>query len=79
MTVLAISVDDDLDAYHRFLRNHQLTLLTVNDAAQHSNALFGTNRFPETYVVDRNGYILRKFISSQDWTNPEIVNYLKHL
>ena len=77
--VLAISVDDDLDAYHRFLADHKLTLLTVNDQAQQSNALYGTSRFPETFVVDRKGYIRRKFISSQDWTSPEIVNYLQHL
>jgi cytochrome c biogenesis protein CcmG/thiol:disulfide interchange protein DsbE len=30
-------------------------------------------------VIDRNGQIRRKFISAQDWTSPEIVNYLSHL
>jgi cytochrome c biogenesis protein CcmG, thiol:disulfide interchange protein DsbE len=79
MVVLAVSIDDDPDAYRRFLADHQVTLLTVNDPEQHANNSFGTHMFPETYVVDRDGHIRRKFISAQDWTNPEIVNYLRHL
>ncbi len=79
IVVLAVSIDDDVDAYHRFLTDHQVSLLSVNDPEQHANQLYGTRQFPETYVVDRNGFIRRKFISAQDWTSPEIVNYLKHL
>ena len=79
IVILAVSVDDDPDAYHRFVQQHQLTLLTVEDPARHVNELYGTSRFPETYVVDQSGRIRRKFISSQDWVSPEIVNYLKHL
>ncbi len=79
VVVIAISIDDDLDAYHRFLTDHEVTLLTVNDPQQHVNTLYGTHLFPETYVVDGGGYIRRKFISAQDWTSPEVVNYLKHL
>ena len=79
IVILAVSIDDDVDAYHRFLADHQVTLLTVNDPAQRVNALYGTHLFPETYVVDRNGNIRRKFVIAQDWTKPEIINYLKHL
>ena len=79
VVVLAISVDEDTDAYRRFLQLHPLNLLTVEDPERHVNELFGTSRFPETYVVDQKGLIRRKFISSQDWVSPEIVNYLSHL
>ncbi len=79
IVVLAVSVDDDPDAYRRFLQQHRLTLLTVEDPDRRVNELYGTSRFPETYVVDQSGRIRRKFISSQDWVSPEIVNYLKHL
>jgi thiol-disulfide isomerase/thioredoxin len=77
--ILAISTDDDPAAYQRFLVAHGVTLLTVRDAAQHSNSLYGTFRYPETYVIDKSGIIRRKFIGPQDWTSPEIVNYLKKL
>jgi peroxiredoxin len=77
--VLAISTDDDPAAYQRFLVDHGVTLLTVRDAAQRSNSLYGTFRYPETYVIDKSGIIRRKFIGPQDWTSSEIVNYLKKL
>jgi thiol-disulfide isomerase/thioredoxin len=77
--ILAVSTDDDPAAYQRFLVDHGVTLLTIRDAAQHSNSLYGTFRYPETYVIDKSGIIRRKFIGPQDWTSPEIVNYLKKL
>lgn len=79
VTVLGVSVDTDGDAYRRFLADHQIDFTTIRDPERSSNALYGTFRFPESYVIDRNGQIRRKFISAQDWTSPEIVNYLSHL
>jgi peroxiredoxin len=79
VVVLAVSVDEDTDAYHQFLAEHPVNLLTVDDTARRVNAMYGTSLVPETYVIDREGRIRRKFVSAQDWTNPEIVNYLSHL
>jgi cytochrome c biogenesis protein CcmG/thiol:disulfide interchange protein DsbE len=77
--IVAVSTDDDATAYERFLKQHSVSLLTVRDGEQRSNAMYGTARFPETYVIDKNGMIRRKFIGPQEWTSPEIVNYLKKL
>jgi len=77
--IVAVSTDDDAAAYERFLKQHSVSLLTVRDAEQRSNAMYGTFRYPETYVIDKNGMIRRKFIGPQEWTNPEIVSYLKKL
>lgn len=79
VVVLAVSVDADADAYHRFLKDHGVNLLTVRDADQKSNALYGTIRFPETYVIDRNGTVRRKFIGPVDWNSPDITDYLSKL
>jgi thiol-disulfide isomerase/thioredoxin len=77
--VVAVSTDEDAVAYQRFLTEHSVSLLTVRDADQRSNAMYGTFRFPETYVIDKSGIIRRKFIGPQEWTSPEIVGYLKKL
>lgn len=79
LAVLGVSVDTDGDAYRQFLIDHQIDFTTIDDPARRSNALYGTKLFPESYVIDRHGLIRRKFISAQDWTSPEIVNYLSHL
>ena len=87
VTVLAVSVDDDADAYHKFLKDHNIDLLTVRDPGQHVEngvdapvaARYGTFKFPETYIIDRTGIIRRKFIGPIDWSQPEIVEYLSRL
>jgi len=79
VTVLAVSVDVDESAYRRFVRDHNVNLLTVRDPDQKSPALYGTHLFPETYIVDRNGVMRRKFIGAVDWTEPEIVDFLSKL
>jgi cytochrome c biogenesis protein CcmG/thiol:disulfide interchange protein DsbE len=88
VTVLAVSVDDDPDAYHKFLKDHAVELLTVRDPGgpktnQGVNApvasRYGTYKFPESYIIDRNGIIRRKFIGAIDWNQQEIVEYLSRL
>jgi hypothetical protein len=44
-----------------------------------SNALYGTFAFPETFVIDRQGVLRRKFIGAVTWTSPEIVDYLQKM
>jgi cytochrome c biogenesis protein CcmG/thiol:disulfide interchange protein DsbE len=79
VTVLAVSVDVDESAYRHFVKDHNVNLLTVRDPDQKSNALYGTAKFPETYVIDRNGVIRRKFIGAVDWTEPDITDFLGKL
>jgi hypothetical protein len=56
-----------------------VNLLAVRDADQKSNELYGTLKFPETYVIDRNGVVRRKFIGAVDWTDPEVMDFLGKL
>lgn len=79
VTIVAISTDHDDDAYRRFLTEHHVDLLTVRDPDGRINALYGTVQIPETYVIDRNGVLRRKFIGAQNWTSPELVRYLRQL
>jgi peroxiredoxin len=77
--VLAVSVDVDGNAYHRFLRDQKVDLLTVRDPDHKSNNLYGTFRYPETYIIDRDGKLRRKFVGPVDWSTPEVVEFLQKL
>jgi cytochrome c biogenesis protein CcmG/thiol:disulfide interchange protein DsbE len=79
VTVLAVSVDADGNSYQRFLRDHNVNLLSVRDPDQKSNELYGTFKFPETYIIDRKGVVRRKFIGAVDWTEPEVIDFLGKL
>jgi cytochrome c biogenesis protein CcmG, thiol:disulfide interchange protein DsbE len=79
IVVLAVSVDASESQYHQFLKDHNVNLLSVRDADQKSNALYGTAKFPETYIIDRSGIVRRKFIGAVDWTEPDVIEYLGKL
>jgi cytochrome c biogenesis protein CcmG, thiol:disulfide interchange protein DsbE len=79
IVIVAVSTDVDEGAYKKFTQTRTQGLVTVNDQAQKSNALYGTYQYPETYVIDKNGVIVRKLIGPQEWTSPEMVEYLKKL
>jgi cytochrome c biogenesis protein CcmG, thiol:disulfide interchange protein DsbE len=79
VVVFAVSVDDDPTAYHRFLKDYGVDFLTIRDASQKSNELYGTHMFPETYIIDRKGILRRKFIGEVQWTQPDIIHYLTDL
>ena len=77
--VVGVSVDVDGKAYQQFLRDHKVDFLTVRDPDQKANTLYGTFKFPETYIIDRRGILRRKFIGAVDWNEPEIVDFLSKL
>jgi peroxiredoxin len=79
VTVLGVSVDVDGDAYHKFLKDYKIDFLTVRDPDQKTSNLFGSFKWPETYIIDRNGILRRKFIGPVEWSQPEIVDFLSKL
>jgi len=79
IAILAVSIDEDPGSYRRFLNRYHVDLNTVRDPDQKVAKLYGTDGWPETYIIDRKGLIRRKIVGDPDWSNPEIRNYLKSL
>ena len=79
LAIVAVSIDEDPDAYAHFVARRHVDLITVRDPAQNVAKLYRTEMWPETYVIDRQGVVRRKFVGSQDWSSPEIRAFLKTL
>ena len=79
LVILAVSIDEDPQAYSSFIMRRHVDFITVRDPSQSAARLYHTDMWPETYAIDRNGIIRRKFIGPQDWTSPEIQSFLKSL
>jgi cytochrome c biogenesis protein CcmG, thiol:disulfide interchange protein DsbE len=79
LVILAVSIDDDAAAYKKFIARNRIDFITVRDPEQKAARLFNTSMWPETYVIDRQGMIRRKFVGPQNWVSPEITRYLKSL
>jgi peroxiredoxin len=70
--VLAISVDEGgPDAVREFMTKNKLSLPVLLDQDKAVAGRYGTFKFPETYIVDRQGIIRNKIIGAVDWGRPE--------
>jgi cytochrome c biogenesis protein CcmG, thiol:disulfide interchange protein DsbE len=79
ITVIGVSIDEDEQAYHRFINEHGIDFITVREPSEATEHLYGTVKIPETYIIDRNGILRRKLVSSVDWTSPDIWQFLSSL
>jgi cytochrome c biogenesis protein CcmG/thiol:disulfide interchange protein DsbE len=79
VVVLGVSVDKDEKAYKRFLSRVNVAFLTTRDPDNKINAEYGTFKFPETYIINRDGKVLSKIISATNWTDDKMMNYVKSL
>lgn len=79
VTIVGVSVDVDKGAYEKFLQQHGVTFTTIRDPQEKSSSLYGTTGWPETFIIDRQGVLRRKFVGAVDWNDPEIVKYLTSL
>jgi cytochrome c biogenesis protein CcmG/thiol:disulfide interchange protein DsbE len=79
LAILAVSIDEDPGAYQRFLNRFHVDLVTVRDPKQTVAKIYGTDGWPETYIIDRNGIVRRKVVGDPDWSNPEIRAFLQGL
>ena len=86
VVVLGISVDRNEKLYEQFVKRFQFSFPTARDPEEDISALYGTAKFPESYIIDRNGKVVRKYAGLPDrdgqaipWTDPQLVSYVKSL
>ena len=79
VVVLGVSVDKDEKAYKRFLDRAKVSFLTARDPDNTINAEYGTFKYPESYIINRDGKVVMKIISATDWTDEKMVSYVKSL
>lgn len=76
ITVVGVSSDENEQAYRRFIQEYGINFPTVRDPSERVEHLYGTVKIPETYIIDRNGVLRRKFVSEVNWNSPEVLSYL---
>jgi cytochrome c biogenesis protein CcmG/thiol:disulfide interchange protein DsbE len=77
VVVLGVSVDKDEKAYRAFLQRFKPDFLTVRDSKVHGE--YGTFMYPETYIIDAQGKVLRKYAEAVDFTSPDITQLVNSL
>ena len=78
LRMLAVSVDDDWAAIRRFFVNGS-KIGVLLDESHKVPKTFGTEKYPETFLIDAAGRVRYYFINKRDWSRPEAVACLESL
>ena len=78
MRMIAVSVDDDWDKIRRFFAKGS-DMGVLLDVSHDVPKKFGTEKYPETFLIDAAGRIRYYFINKRDWARPEAIACLESL
>ncbi len=79
VAVLGVSVDQDETALRDFVGRYRISYPVGRDPDQRLAGRYGTYKFPETYILDRQGRVAEKIIGAIDWDDPRIAEFVEEL
>ena len=78
LEILAVSVDEGgAGAVGQFMQKNRFALPVLLNSDQSVARSYGTFKFPETYLVDREGVVQRKIIGAADWTSADALRVIQ--
>ena len=78
--VLAISVDASERPVRSFISDNGITFQALMDSDKEvSFDLFGVIGLPTSYLIDKNGVVVEKFMGEREWDSPNMKNKILKL
>lgn len=78
--MLCVAVDEGgKKSVAEFLKNTGYSLPVFFDPTGQAPKTYGLTGVPETFVIDKNGVVVKKVIGPLDWTGTEAVAFLEGL
>lgn len=78
--ILAVSIDEaGAAAVRPFMKKHQLTFPALIDSAGNIKSLYQATGVPESFIIDKKGYIVEKVIGKRDWAADSAIRYFQSL
>jgi peroxiredoxin len=86
VVVLGVSVDRNEQLYQKFVKRFGVSYPLARDPDENLSYHYGTYKIPESYIIDRNGKVVRKYAGLPErdgqaisWMDPELVGFVKSL
>lgn len=77
--MLAVSEDDASGPVKQFVEEMKITFPVLIDSTGEVGRRYGITGYPETFIIDREGRQVARFIGPKDWKDPSIERDLKTL
>lgn len=83
LEMLAVSIDpkraDAAGFIDRFLPDQSSAMTVLWDGSAEVSNRYGTELIPETYIIDREGNVVARFVNEYDWTRPAVKRLVEAL
>ncbi len=77
LEILAVSTDRKLEYVTDFLEKHPVDFPVLMDSDSRTSRQFGVFSMPTSFLLDRNGTVIKRYLGEEDWTSQEILNAIK--
>lgn len=78
--ILAVSIDSlGEKVVAPFMKKYKLTFPALIDSSGAIRMGYRTTGVPESFIIDKDGILVRKIIGPLDWTKPEILHLFQGL
>ncbi len=77
--IVAVSVDKRREDVVDFVNTYNMSFTVLHDADSQVAASYGVFRYPESFIVDKNGVVLQHLNGAVEWMSPEFVDYIGKL
>ena len=78
--ILAVSIDTlGAKVVTPFMQKYQLTFPVLLDPQGTIKASYGATGIPESFIIDRQGLLVKKVIGAANWSSPEIFRFFSNL
>ena len=79
IAVVAVSVDERFSDIGAFMRKFDLTFTVLHDDGKKVSRKYQTFKYPETYILDREGRLKTKVVGPRDWAAPTVIRDMVEL
>jgi len=78
--ILAVSIDSlGVKVVAPFMKKYKLTFPALIDSSGTIGAGYRTTGVPESFIIDKNGILVKKIIGPLDWAQPELLRFFQDL
>ncbi|MDQ7005238.1 MAG: redoxin domain-containing protein [Ghiorsea sp.] len=77
--IVAVSVDKRYDDVVQFVAEQNMTFMVLHDVDSTVSQNYGVFRYPESFIVDRNGVVRQHLGGAVEWMDAEYVDYIEKL
>jgi peroxiredoxin len=76
LAIVAVSVDRDKDDVVEFAKEQNMSFTVLHDQDSSVAREYGVFRYPETFIIDRNGVVRQHLNGAVEWTEPKFYDYI---